>query len=118
MNTGALQSLQQKQTFLRILIFSFTTVLIWVAFSLLLSQQRTGISEALQTLAKPLNPNIHIEVVDQIQQKRAFSQGELQNFPILRVIHNVNGTESVITTQQIPSPVPSPFILPSPVPAP
>jgi hypothetical protein len=96
MKTKSLQSLQQNQFFLQILIFSFATVLIWVAASVFLSQQRTGISPELQALARPLNPNIHLEVVAAIQQKRAFSDDELQGFPILKLIHNTNGTDSII----------------------
>lgn len=95
MNTNAIQILQQKQGFLRLLIFSLVTVMIWVGFSLFLSQQQTEISPELQALAKPLNPNIHLEVINQIQGKRAFSDSELQNFPILRVIHTPGGTESI-----------------------
>jgi hypothetical protein len=95
MNTNAIKSLQQKQGFLRLLIFSLATVMVWVAFSLFLSQQQTGISPELQKLAKPLNPNIHLEVISQIQQKRAFSDADLQNFQILHVIHNPDGTESM-----------------------
>ena len=98
MNMNSLQSLQQKQVFLRILIFSFATILVWVGFSLFLSQQQTGISPELQQLAKPLNPNIHLEVMNQIQQKRAFSDQELQGFPILRMIHNVNGQDTITLT--------------------
>lgn len=95
MNTNAIKILQQKQGFLRLLIFSLATVMIWVGFSLFLSQQHTGISPELQVLAKPLNPNIHLEVIGQIQQKRAFSDTDLQNFQILHVIHNSDGSESI-----------------------
>ena len=95
MNTNAIQILQQKQGFLRLLVFSLVTVMIWVGVSLFLSQQQTGISPELQALAKPLNPNIHLEVINQIQQKRAFSDADLQNFQILHVIHKSDGSESI-----------------------
>lgn len=108
MTSAGLKSLQQKQIFLRILIFSFATVLVWVGFSLVLSQQQTGISPELQKLAVPLNPNIHLEIVDQIQQKRAFTDQELQNFPVLRVVHNSNGTDSITTGEVAPVPTPTP----------
>ena len=95
MNTNAIQILQQKQGFLRLLIFSLATVMIWVGFSLFLSQQQTGVSPELQALAKPLNPNIHLESINQIQQKRAFTDTDLQGFQILHVIHNQDGSESI-----------------------
>lgn len=104
MTKANLQSLQQKQLFLQLLIFSFATVLVWVGASLFLSQQHTGISAELQQLAKPLNPNIDIQVIDQIQQKQTFSQQDLQNFTVLRLIHNTNGTDTIVTTAQVASP--------------
>src|SRR5258708_24965224 len=85
-------------------MFSFATGLVWVGASLFLSQQHTGISTELQQLARPLNPNIHIEVVDQIQQKRTFSSEELQGFSILRLVHNTNGTDTLTTTSQVNQP--------------
>jgi hypothetical protein len=117
MTTRSIQSLEQNQFFLRILMFSVATVLIWVAASLFLSQQRTDISPQLQLLARPLNPNIHLEVIDQIQQKRTFSAEELQGFPILRLIHNQNGTDTIISGQQVIEPLPSPTLeTPAPTP--
>ncbi len=114
MNTNAITSLQHKQAFLRVLMFSFATILVWVGFSLFRSQQKTGISPELQKLALPLNPNIHVEVVDRIRQKRAFSDQELQGFPILRVLHNADGTQSISTNKATPVPSASPLVTPSP----
>lgn len=111
MNTTALQTLQHQQIFLRILLFSFTTVIIWLAFSIFLSQHRTEISPELQQLAIPLNPNIHLDVIDQIQQKRTFTDQELQDFPITRIVHNPNGTDTFSTTK--PLPIASPVVSPS-----
>lgn len=92
-----LDTLKHKQWLLRILIFTLVTAMIWLGFSLFRSQQQTGIPADLQKLAIPLNPTINIGVVDRIEQKRAYTAEELQNFPVYRLIRLPNGTEQVRT---------------------
>ncbi len=90
-----LQNLQQQQAFIRGLIFALVTVIIWVGFSLFQTQQQTGISQDLQTLAVPMNPNIDETVIARLEAKRSFSPDELSGFPINRVIV-VNGQDQII----------------------
>jgi hypothetical protein len=122
-----IDTLKHKQWFLRILVFSFVTVIIWVGLSLFRSQQATVIPEELQKLARPLNPNINLDVISRIEQKRAFSEAELSNFPVYRVIRLKSGEqvvvtqlpedeESLIRSTPSPSPSPTPALETSPLP--
>ena len=77
-----LSSLQHKQTFLRLMIFTLVTVMIWVSITLFSTQRETGIKPELLVLAETLNPNINTQVLERVEQKRYFSPEELADFPI------------------------------------
>lgn len=120
MNTFQRQlvNIRQQQQLLYILVFSFATILIWVAIGLFSSQKKTGISAELQELAKPLNPTINRQVFDQLERERVFTASELSNFPIYKILLSKEGSEEVVTldVNEAPStPVISP---PSPSPSP
>ena len=93
-------SLQHQQTLVRILMFTFVTVLVWIGFSLFQSQQQTGIDPALLKLAQPLDPNINLDVITRIQQKRSFTQAELSSFPINRIVTLPNGDQVIVQSDQ------------------
>ena len=94
--TKNLNALRQRQALVRVLIFSLVTVIIVIIFNIFQSQQKTGLSTELQTLAEPLNPNIDLEVIQRLQQKRAFTSNELASFPINRIVRQSNGDEVVV----------------------
>jgi hypothetical protein len=115
-----LDTLKHKQWFLRLLVFSLVTAMIWVGVSLFRSQQKTAIPEELQKLAIPLNPNINTDVISRVEQKKSFTSEELRSFPVYRVIRLKNGEERVVTeipaeetSSTAPSPAPSPSVDPS-----
>lgn len=91
-----LSQLQKKQTLLRIFIFTLVTVIIWVGLTLFRTQKETGIRPALITKAEPLNPNINIEIIDQIEQKREFTDADLNDFPIYSIFTTKNGEEQMV----------------------
>jgi hypothetical protein len=90
-----LSSLQRNQTFLRILIFTLVTVIIWVGLTLFRTQNTTGISPELLRLAEPLNPNINVEVLGRVEQKRAYQVQDLADFPIYTLSVDRSGEERV-----------------------
>lgn len=107
-------SLQRRQHLLYILLFSFVTVIIWIGVSLIGSQRRTGIDPTLLQLATPLNPTINNEIISQIEQKRAYSDEELSNFPIYRIVTNqTNGGESIVDIRETPTDNQSPLAAPT-----
>lgn len=81
-----LKGLQHKQQLLGILLFSMVTIFVWVGISLVVSQQKTDISPALQKLALPLNPSINIDVLSELEQKKTYDASQLVNFPIYRLL--------------------------------
>ena len=106
-----INSLQQRQSLLKILIFTLVTIMIWVLLSIFRTQQRTGVSEELLQLAEPLNPNINLDVLNRIGQKRSYTPEELANFPVYKQIRNEAGEEEIVTTLP-PSPTPPPLTAP------
>jgi len=92
-----LSNLRIKQQALYILIFSFVTVIVWIIGSLFRSQQRTGISPDLIELAKPLSPTINVSVIDSIEARKVYSDQDLFNFQIYKIIKSKDGmTQQVV----------------------
>ncbi len=93
----ALEQLNKERQMLAILIFAFVSVLVWIAVSFASSQKSTRVSAELQAKAQPLTPNLNREVLEEIAQKKSFSESELANFPIkIRHIDGSSGGESII----------------------
>lgn len=99
-----LNNLQHRQQLLYILLFSFATVIVWIGVSLLSSQQRTGIPPEVQLLATPLNPTINLQVLNDIRNKRAYTDQELTSFPIYKVVSDrqSGGTQIIDISQPTP----------------
>jgi hypothetical protein len=92
-----LSNLRVKQQALYIMIFSFVTVVIWITGSLFRSQKKTGISPDLLELAKPLSPTINVDVIDSIEDRKVYSDQELFEFQIYKIIKSRDGrTEQVV----------------------
>lgn len=91
-----LSTLQRNQTFLKILIFTLVTVIIWVGMTLFRTQRSTEISPELIRLSEPLNPNINLAVIERIEQKRSFTPEELADFPIYSLFVSRTGEEQMV----------------------
>ncbi|NCO12683.1 hypothetical protein GW926_04095 [Candidatus Pacearchaeota archaeon] len=92
-----ISNLRVKQQALYIMIFSFVTVLIWIMASLFRSQKKTGIAPDLLELAKPLSPTINVDVIDSIEERKAYSDQELFDFQIYKIIKSKDGrTQQVV----------------------
>lgn len=75
----------------------FVLIIFWVGGSLLSSQNKSEISAELRKLALPLNPNIDVQVLSVIQNKRVYNDSSLSNFPIYMVIRSDDGkTQQVV----------------------
>lgn len=98
-----LKTLRYKQQLLAILIFSLVCVGLWVLASLARSQQTTKIDPELQRLARPLNPNINETVLQQLEQKRRFTDSELSSFPIYKILDSEQAPISTPQTLEIGS---------------
>ncbi|MBD3279432.1 MAG: hypothetical protein GF390_01840 [Candidatus Pacebacteria bacterium] len=83
--------LKSNRQLLFTLMFLLVIVVIWTMVSLFTSQKRVGISKELRTLAKPLNPNLNQEVLGKLENKRSFTETELAEFPIYKIISTKDG---------------------------
>jgi hypothetical protein len=78
------------------MIFTLVTVIIWVGITLFSTQRETGIKPELLLLAEPLNPNINLQVIERVEQKRYFSPEELADFPIYALVVSKTGEENIV----------------------
>lgn len=92
-----LQSLKTNRQFLAILILLFISVFFWIFINLISSQTREEVSAELTLLAKPLTPTIDKETLEEIDQKKSYSQEELQSFVIYKILLSRDGkTERIV----------------------
>jgi len=95
MPVTTLKSLNNQQNFLRILIFSVVTIMIWIAFTIFRTQQTTQISPELQKMALPLTPTIDMDVISRIDQKKSYSDQELSSFPVYGLVIDKTGQQTI-----------------------
>lgn len=93
-----LTKLKHRQYLLYLLLFSFATIILWLAIGLVTSQTKSGIEPALKNLAKPLTPTLNEEVINRLEQKQIFSESDLAKFPIYKIIKTTDGKSQVIVT--------------------
>jgi hypothetical protein len=87
-----LETLKRREGLLRILMFTLVTVFCWIGFSIFLSQKRTKVPNDVQKYTIPLNPNIDRLTLSEIERRRSYSDQELQDFPIFRILSDENGS--------------------------
>lgn len=100
-----LKNLKKRKEILVILLFFFVIVIFWIGLSLFSSQQQAGITAEQKKLAQPLPPNINTAVIEKIEEKRAFSDFELKDFPIYSMYDSGTGIEVVDITKDLPKDV-------------
>ncbi|MDQ3008612.1 MAG: hypothetical protein M3Q81_03375 [bacterium] len=74
--------LKHKQQLLWLLVFSLVTIVVWVSISLITSQTSTKTNPLQQQLAEPLNPSINIDVITELENKKAYTKQDLARFPL------------------------------------
>lgn len=91
-----LKKIQKNKQFLSILILLFVAVIFWISGSLYRSQSRTEVSAELTKLARPLNPTIDRTIFDEVQRKKSYTDEELNNFQIYKVLTTRDGKTEVV----------------------
>lgn len=86
-----LQKIKKSKQALVILIFLFITVSFWIGTTIFSSQTREKISPELIEIARPLNPNLRLEVLESIEAKRLYSSEELEAFAIYKLLATGDG---------------------------
>lgn len=78
--------LKHKRQLLTIMVLLFVSLIFWAVLTLISSQKTTKIDTELTQLAKPLTPVLKTEILDTLEDRRSFSESELDNFTIYRIV--------------------------------
>jgi hypothetical protein len=81
-----LAMLRTNQQFLAIAILFLVSVIVWVGYGLITSQQVVNISAEQKMLAQPLTPTLDISVVSELEQKPYFEPSVLNDFTIYKLV--------------------------------
>ncbi len=106
-NTQTMQSLVLKKTLLYIGVSSLIIVMIWITLSTALSIKKTTIPSNLQEKTKPITPTIDVQTINQLKNRRAFTNDELSSFTISKEMRDENG-KTIQKKVSEPSPTPTP----------
>ena len=93
-----LKNLRRKQNFMYIMLLSLVTIVVWIGFSIFLSQEKNPIDPELIKMSLPLNPNINMQVLNTLQQKKDYSDAELKDFTIYTLITDKATRQKVLIT--------------------
>lgn len=108
-NTQTMQSLILKKTLLYIGVSSLVIVMIWIALSTALSIKKTTIPSNLQEKTKPITPTIDVQTINQLKNRRTFTEAELSSFPISKEQKDADGkTIQIKANESLPSTPPTP----------
>lgn len=77
-----LARLRRNKRFLWLGVMFFLLVILWISTSIFTVARTSSISQEFRDLAKSFIPRLESRVFDQISGKRAFSEDELEIFPI------------------------------------
>lgn len=117
-----LEKLKQNRQFFVIFALLFVCVVFWAVVSVFNSQQQSVISPELQEKALPLNPTISEAVLEQLEQERTYSEEELAEFTIYRLLKRDDGSGQLLlplgSDVALSSPAPRASASASPTPAP
>lgn len=91
-----LKSLKHGQQLLAIVILLLVLSIGWIFLGIFAGQQSSRISPAQKKAATPLTPQLDETILETIENKRVYSDSELSNFPIYKVISVNRGKEKTI----------------------
>ena len=91
-----IKSLRHGQQLLAIVILFLVLTFAWIFLSIFAGQRESTISPALQNAAKPLTPQIDEATLETIENKRSYSDEELDNFTIYKIITVNRGKEQKV----------------------
>lgn len=80
--------LKNQRSVLVGLLFLLVIVVFWIGIGLFSSQKKFAVPKAMRDLAKPLSPILDEETLANIEKKRSFSESELTDFTIYKVVVN------------------------------
>lgn len=106
-----------EQQVLGILLFSVLVVFLWVVSTIYFSYSATTLSEEDVFVVTPLNPTIDDKPLRVLQERRWWTETELQNFTVSSVVRDGEGNIKTSTTIS-PTVSPTASTSATPVPSP
>lgn len=91
-----LKSLKHGQQLLAMVILLLVVSIAWIFLGIFAGQQSTSISPAQKKAAAPLTPQLDESILEEIENKRVYTQSELDSFPIYKIISINRGKEQSI----------------------
>lgn len=91
-----LKNLKHGQQLLAMGILLLVISVAWIFLGIFAGQQSTIITSAQKKAATPLTPQLDETVLAEIENKRAYTQSELENFPIYKVISIDRGRQQTV----------------------
>ncbi|MEA2057035.1 MAG: hypothetical protein U9O78_05030 [Patescibacteria group bacterium] len=83
-----LKKIKSQSNLLLMLVFAFVGVIVWIGGTIFVSSNKTELTGEVRSLARPLIPSFKVEVFSRIEEKRSYSEEELENFPIYKIEEN------------------------------
>lgn len=93
-----------EQQVLGILLFSVLVVFLWVTSSIYFSYSTSTLSAEDELIVTPLNPVIDDKPLRTLQNRRWWSNTELENFSVSAT---VKGADGVVRNTNVPAPAPT-----------
>ncbi len=121
-----LEKLKQNKQLLVIFVLLLMCVIAWTVVTLFNSQKQSAISPELKNSAIPLVPTIDETVLNDLENEQTFSDDDLANFVIYRMVKTEGdntvllplGTEPSKNQTKTSSPSSTPSATPTPTPTP
>lgn len=88
--------MKHKRQLLSIFILLLICIIGWGVITLFSSQKTSKIDPELVELAKPLSPVIDTEIFAILEQKRLFTDEELQKFAIYRIYVDAKAQKEIV----------------------
>ncbi len=94
--TDQIKNLKHGQQLLASAILFLVLVLAWIFVGIFAGQQESKISPTLKKAALPLTPDLNEEILTELEEKRVYTEDELANFTIYKIITTDRGKQQSI----------------------
>lgn len=82
-----LKELKANRQMVYLLVFLLLIAILWISAAVFTSYKTLEIDAELIKMSRPLIPNIDESVFSKIEQKKIFTEDELADFPIYKVVN-------------------------------
>lgn len=91
-----LKNLKHGQQLLAMAILLLVVSVAWIFLGIFTGQQSSSITPAQKKASAPLTPQLDETILEEIENKKVYSESELDTFPIYKIISINRGKEQTI----------------------